>query len=302
MKKTLAAALAVMTLGAMAFAEQKVSVTNILGGNTDNTGAKDFVQFDKDWNKQDMNIGDRVQLDVSSDHIDARVRTDFAISTIDGKNASTRLRAYATVKPTEWLSITGGNSFFTKYAIAPAYLAASDDYVNHGKLTDENGAGLILNFAGVKLASSIGAAARADKKVDLNFGASYQVDDVVSLGFTAQDVTEDARSFSAYAGLLAVEGLGLNAGYTYNYNNTSYLGSTQNALQISTSYTIEDAGLSLYADYMMGFNNVLGDGSGAKYEKDGMPIYAALRGNYKATENLDVNCQASLSYLHKKTE
>ena len=55
-----------LILGAVAgLAAQSVSLTNTFGGNSDNVGTSDFLKFDKDGDKSNIVVGDRVQLDVS---------------------------------------------------------------------------------------------------------------------------------------------------------------------------------------------------------------------------------------------
>ncbi len=283
MKKLLVSAAALMTLAA-SLSAQSFSITNIFGADSDSAASSDFLIFDKDWNKQAINLGNRSQLDFSSEKVDSRIRFDFANTNLNGKDATTRIRGYVNVKPFEFLNFVAGNNFFSKFQIPSAYLQASDDVINHGKLTDDNGYGFIFSMAGVKLAASLGA--QAD--VDLNLGASYLIKDIADFGFTAQDLTEDSRSFSVYAGLGSVKNLKLGLGYTYNYNNSSYLASTQNAIQFSTAYAFEQAPLTLALDYEMGFNNVLGDGSGAVYSKDLLPVYGAVRTNFKASDSISL--------------
>lgn len=179
---------------------QSILLTNIFGGDADTAG-KDVISFDKDWNKKEMSFGDRVQFDLSSEKVDSRIRLDLATTALDGKNSTLRLRGYFAYKPWEFLNIIAGNNFFSKYAVSPAQLLAVDDYVNHGKLCDDNGLGVLFNFADLTAAASIAAEGR----LNLNLGATYKIKDIASFGVTVQVVTTEALSFGLYAGLLAVD-------------------------------------------------------------------------------------------------
>lgn len=296
--KKLCSAAVVLAFGVASFA-QSISVTNIFGGNADNTPASDLLSFDKDFNRAEMNVGDRVQLDVSSEKLESRVRLDFSIPKTDGKNASVRLRGYVGYKPFDFVTIAVGNNFFSKYGISAARLCAADDYTQYGKLIDNDGAGVIFNVAGVKVAGALAS----ESRMNLNFGGSYEIENVAGFGITAQDVTEDSRSLSAFASLLAVENLSLNAGYTYNYANTSYLGSTQQAVQVSGGYNFADLGLGLYGDVQLGLNKVKGDGSKAEYVLDegsnglALPLYVGLRASYKASDVVSATLSTSVKSI-----
>ncbi len=253
---------------------QSVSLTNIFGGNTDNTAAKDLISFDKDWNKNDMSFGDRIQFDLSSEKLDSRIRLDLAAPTLDGKNTTLRLRGYVAYKPWEFLHVIAGNNFFSKYAVSSAQLLAVDDYVNYGKLCDDNGLGFLFNFGDLTVAASIAA----ESRLNLNAGATYKIKDVASFGVTVQDFTTDAISFGVYAGLLAVENLKLNAGYIYNYNNSSYISPAKNVAQLSAGYNFNDLGLGLFADVQVGL-------------AENIPVFGAVRATYKVSQNVTLNAK-----------
>ena len=219
-KKVWLSALAgiVLTSGVSA---QSITLTNIFGGDSDNLYSDEFLSFEKDddgnLNKGNVNVADRLQLDFSGEKILGRVRLEAKTGATSGKfkdgDSDLRLRGFVGFKPWDFLTIAGGNSFFTKYSISAAYLAASDDQESHGNLLDTNGAGVIFNFAGLKIAGGVAAQSR----LDLNLAASYDIKDVLSIGVTAQDLTTDARSVAAYVGLKSVEDLILMCGYIYKH-------------------------------------------------------------------------------------
>ena len=283
---------------ASAAGAQNVSLTNTFGGNGDNVGTSDFLKFDKDGNKQDAIVGDRIQLDVASENVDARVRLNLS----GDKNYAPGLQAYANIRPIQQLNFIGGNKFFWKWATSPAYLSAIDDYLVHGKLADDNGAGLVLNLSpensdiGFKFAGAAGSQSR----LDLNFGAEFSVKNVVTVSATAQDVTEKTRSIGAYVGLNSVKNLILNAGYTYNNTDENYIQGTQHLVQLSAGYTFEELKFTLYADLLAGLNNktnFLTAADDFAELESGIPLTAAVRAKYNANEKLDL--YTSVKFNHK---
>lgn len=273
---------------------QSITLTNIFGGDADNLYSKDFITLTKDddgLNKENVNISDRLQLDFKGDKILGRVRLEGKINGLDGKNSELRLRGFVGFNPWEFLTIAGGNKFFTKYSLSAAYLAASDDQESHGNLLDTNGAGVIFNIAGLKIAGGVAA----ESRLNLNFAASYDIKDVVSLGFTFQDVTTEAFSFAGYAGLSAVENLILNVGYIYNHEG-GYLASAEQAVQVSAGYTFKDIGLTLLGDFQTGLSKKSAkDKDGVYTEYDRVPLYTKVVAGISPLDNLDVSLACTLS-------
>ena len=297
-KKVWLSALAgiVLTSGVSA---QSITLTNIFGGDSDNLYSDEFLSFEKDddgnLNKGNVNVADRLQLDFSGEKILGRVRLEAKTGATSGKfkdgDSDLRLRGFVGFKPWDFLTIAGGNSFFTKYSISAAYLAASDDQESHGNLLDTNGAGVIFNFAGLKIAGGVAAQSR----LDLNLAASYDIKDVLSIGVTAQDLTTDARSVAAYVGLKSVEDLILNVGYIYNHE-ASYLASAEQAVQISAGYNFKEIGLTLLGDFQAGFSKKSAkDKDGNSTEYDRVPLYTKVVASISPIENLDVSLAFTLA-------
>lgn len=287
-----------LVLGAVAgLSAQSVSLTNTFGGNSDNVGTSDFFKFDKDGNKSDIVVGDRIQLDVASEKIDSRVRLNIKGDT----GYSNALQGYVNFRPAEQLNFIAGNKFFWKWSTAGSYLAAIDDILNHGKLADDNGAGLVFNLApeDSNSAFTFASAFGGQSRLDLNFGAQFAIKDTFTIGATAQDVTEDSRSFGAYVALNSIENLLFNFGYTYNLTDSGYIQGSQNVIQVSVGYSAKDAGLSFYADLLSGLNNKsnYNELTEEYTELDsGIPVYAAFRANYKLNENLDLNGSVKVNH------
>ena len=301
-KKVWLSALAGIVL-ASGVSAQSITLTNIFGGDADNLYSSDFITLTKDndgkLNKGNVNVADRLQLDFKGDKILGRVRLEAKTGTVNGKLATNfdtkdsdiRLRGFVGFNPWKFLTIAGGNSFFSKYSLSAAYLAASDDQESHGNLLDTNGAGVIFNIAGLKIAGGVAA----ESRLNLNFAASYDIKDVVSLGFTFQDVTTKAFSFAGYAGLNAVENLILNVGYIYNHEG-GYLASAEQAVQVSAGYTFKDIGLTLLGDFQTGLSKKSAkDKDGVYTEYDRVPLYTKVVAGISPLDNLDVSLACTLS-------
>ena len=308
-KKVWLSALAGIVL-ASGVSAQSITLTNIFGGDADNLYSSDFITLTKDddgkLNKANVNVADRLQLDFKGDKILGRVRLEAKTGTVNGKLATNfdtkdsdiRLRGFVGFNPWEFLTIAGGNSFFTKYSLSAAYLAASDDQESHGNLLDTNGAGVIFNIAGLKIAGGVAA----ESRLNLNLAASYDIKDVVSLGFTFQDVTTEAFSFAGYAGLNAVEDLILNVGYIYNHEG-GYLASAEQAVQVSAGYTFKDIGFTLLGDLQLGLTkNGAKDKDGKYAEYDRVPLYTKVVAGISPLDNLDVSLAFTLSNAYDKDE
>ena len=309
MKKTKRFLSAVAAVSAMMFClnAQSVSVTNTFGGDEDNLSGDDFLIFNKDGNREyDTHISDRLQLDVNSEHLDSRVRLDFNGSKDkDGKNTSVQTRGYVNLRPVQPLNIIVGNKFFAKWAMAPSYLCAVDDNLVGGKLTGDNGAALVFDLKGFQAAAGVGY----EKKLNANFGLAYTLEDVFSAGATLQNATENARTISAYAGLLAVENLTLNAGYGYHLAENDYLTdndkdtsiSFDHAAILTVGYEFPDLGLCLAADGIFSLTNkfynaeldTTSDILDSKGDKCN-PIFAALYASYGINDTLTVACRGKL--------
>ena len=293
-KKVWLSALAGIVL-ASGVSAQSITLTNIFGGDADNLYSNDFITLTKDddgnLTKGNVNVADRLQLDFKGDKILGRVRLEGKINGLDGKNSDIRIRGFVGFNPWEFLTIAGGNSFFTKYSLSAAYLAASDDQESHGNLLDTNGAGVIFNIAGLKIAGGVAA----ESRLNLNLAAAYDIKDVVSLGFTFQDVTTEAFSFAGYAGLNAVENLILNVGYIYNHEG-GYLASAEQAVQFSAGYTFKDIGLTLLGDFQTGLSKKSAkDKDGIYTEYDRVPLYTKVVAGISPLDNLDVSLAFKLT-------
>lgn len=281
-KTIIATTVALSAFTALSAAET-ISLTNTFGGDNDKVSGKDFISFDKDGNKSETHISDRVQFDLASKYIDSRIRLDINGSgDLKGANPVLQIAGFVNFRPVEWLNFIAGNNFYTKWAIDGAFLSASENYPATGKLADSNGAGIVFNYAGFQGAAAIGY--EADWNV--NFGTAYTIKDIASFGATAQNVTKsDAASYSAYAKLLAVKNLFLDFGYSYNYAG-GIIEATKHEAQFSTGYNLSNFGLTLNLDGLFGLTK--------KDDSSDIPLAVVFRTSYKATDNLNATAKITL--------
>ncbi|MDD7126235.1 hypothetical protein, partial [Treponema porcinum] len=276
-----------------------------------------FTQHDE---KDDSNyentvttVSDRLQLDFSTAKLDGRIRTEFSTSTLNGKKADVRFRGWLRYRPVEQIGFVAGNDFFTKYTVAAAYFAASDDYASYGKMA-ENGIAVVGDIAGLRLAANISGDSLYDdnEEFKLNFGAQYRIKDVASFGATLKSVTNGNFSTGIFAALESVENLTLNAGFVYNSTETTFLPAASiYVLSASAGYKIKDAKLGLFADFATGLNNeyIAAEKDADKnitgyetleYKKDGddyVPLQVRGRVSFDATDTLSLNAFVKVNTL-----
>ena len=299
---------------------QSLKLVNTFGGDSDSTGGSDLFTYDnlKDENgkyKDDYSnktrVSDRLQLDVSDEKFDARLRTEIAATKLNGKESTIRFRGYGRFKPVDQFNLIAGNEFFTKVPVNAGYLIASDDYPKYARIL-QNGFGAISNWKladdGSMKISFAGGLKGTDSSLNdkdkrgLDFGFNLDVRDLVSLGGSFQNATGNQLSAAAFVGLKAIENLTLNAGYIYNCTDTDFISkSAKNAISLSAGYDFTDMGLFLGADIVSGISNeYLDNGDTKKYQKndsDLTPFQTKIRISYKLDESVEVGAKAKVSMM-----
>jgi len=288
---------------------QEVTLTNTFGADVDNTSTRDFILVDSNGNKNSMLIGDRIQLDVGTEDFDGRVRLNFS------SDKTFSLKGYGNVRPVKYLNIAAGNYFFWKWSIDSAYLMATEDFLSHGKLLDDDGVGAVLNFDTDKVIYQVAGGIGASADTDANFGLQIKIKDISSsFGATFQNVTENKRTISAYASTSIIPNFTFNIGYIYNPTDTWYIcgqqnsidyckhlyttvsqSSTQHLIQASVGYTYEKFGA--YTDLMIGLNNkYYNNGNFDSKLNDGIPVYAAIKVSYNVLDNVVISTQCKYNH------
>lgn len=284
---------------------QKISVTNILGGDKSETGSGDIFYFLKVSDKNGDYIGystnpvmsDRFQVDVKSKKIDSRIRSDMNL--IWNKNFAPdfSIRGYGMCFPIEYIGLGAGNSFFQKYALKGAWLAASDDSPKTGRLL-KSGAAIysvlpLKNIGKVRGAFSVDSeiwgeddSEKLDEKNSFlfNAGFEYEYPGIVSLGCVFQNINNPAFRYGIYSGTTLGDVFLLNTGFIYNYRD---IFKTRFAFMTSAGYENKDYNFGIFTDCVFGFDNSYLKKSGAvgRYENNEIPLYSALRIDYKVSDS-----------------
>lgn len=301
MKKTVLAVCAAI-LAAAAVSALDFTLTNSFGGDDADTSA-DLLEVDRDGNTAGVKVNDRVQFDFSSEKLDGRIRLDLGGGDNIGVNGKltdsrgVRLRGYARFRPVSQFGLVAGNSFFTKYSAAGAYLAAEDDTPTIGRIAVD-GFAAYFNAYGIKAGANVEAGADfaglsdEPEKLRLNFGLDWNIAHTVAVGGTAHGVTDgDTIGIGAFASLLSVENLTLNAGYAYQPGD-DYIGDTEHRIGVSVGYEFPGLRLALAGDFLTGLNDTTAAGG---TNPDGTPYYATVRAVYGVTDAARIAVKANMS-------
>ena len=298
---------------------QKISVTNILGGDKRETGSGDIFNFVKVSDKNGNYIGyctnpvisDRFQVDVKSEKIDSRIRSDMNLIWNKDFFLDFSIRGYGMCFPVEFIGFGAGNSFFQKYSLKGAWLGASDDSPKTGRLL-KSGASIygvlpLGNAGEIRGAFSVdpenwgendSEKAVEEKSVFFNAGLEYEYPGIFSLGCVFQNIKTPAFRYGIYAGTKVFEGFFFNLGFIHNYRD--YFKS-RNAFMTSAGYENKDSNFGIFADFISGFDNSYLKKSGAveHYEDSVIPLYSALRINYKLLDNLTLETNGNIClFIH----
>jgi len=237
---TIAAVCALTT--AFSFA-QEVSFENKLSSNlvdiniTDAGSETAFSGFENE-----------TTVEYSSDQLDMGLTVKFNISKEDDDSISIGAEDFVDdyfieFRPIELL----GLGFHKGYAVAGSYLPCLDGEIEAANIGSDFGLfirpidGLVL-AGGIDFISYFG---KENVKPLFNAGAEYAVGEMVTFGAALRNIASDDRTFGAYASLNAVEGLTIDAGFTYkgeieDYNIAGNL--------INTGIIFNKDSLGIFAD------------------------------------------------------
>lgn len=298
------AVFASLLISAASAKKTKLTIKNTLGADFDELGDYDLFTHTKETDANDETqtenifaFGDRFQADLESNLITARARLELLYTNADEAETSFLVvpAGFVHFTPISQLGLIAGNNFYKYFAIPSAYLAAADDTTKYGRLlTDSLGhdayfgsdsvslytngfaGGVTSNWFfgdddGIYIKGAAGATVYpngSDTEKAVDFGLNGGVEKLFDFGFTAHNVTEDDRSFGAFAGLTRFENLILNAGFYYNFTSSDYLPEervsrsdedefkkqkTKYALGLSGGYNFKRFGF--FADLITGLTN-----------------------------------------------
>ena len=319
MKRIFSGLMAFMLVCGVAGA-QSIKLVNTFGGDSDSTGSSDLFVFQNQKDDEgkyknefgnETRVSNRLQLDASDKKFDSRLRMEIGTTRLNGKESSIRFRGYGRFKPVEQFQLIAGNDFFTKVAVGPGYLVASDDTPKYARIL-QNGFGAISSWtlgddknADLSIAGGLKGVDNSFLEKDtlgLDAGFNFRMRDLFSMGASFQNMAGDNRSIGIFAGLEAVENLTLNAGYIYNATDTDFIAKiAKNAVSVSAGYDFKDAGIFISADAVSAISSeYLENGETKKYEKDGtslIPFLAKVNVSYKVAEDITLGAKAKVSCM-----
>ena len=319
MKRIFSGLMAFMLVCGVAGA-QSIKLVNTFGGDSDSTGSSDLFVFQNQKDDEgkyknefgnETRVSNRLQLDASDKKFDSRLRMEIGTTKLNGKESSIRFRGYGRFKPVEQFQLIAGNDFFTKVAVGPGYLVASDDTPKYARIL-QNGFGAISSWtlgddknADLSIAGGLKGVDNSFLEKDtlgLDAGFNFRMRDLFSMGASFQNMAGDNRSIGIFAGLEAVENLTLNAGYIYNATDTDFIAKiAKNAVSVSAGYDFKEAGIFISADAVSAISSeYLEDGETKKYEKDGtslIPFLAKVNVSYKVAEDITLGAKAKISCM-----
>lgn len=319
MKRIFSGLMAFMLVCGVAGA-QSIKLVNTFGGDSDSTGSSDLFVFQNQKDDEgkyknefgnETRVSNRLQLDASDKKFDSRLRMEIGTTKLNGKESSIRFRGYGRFKPVEQFQLIAGNDFFTKVAVGPGYLVASDDTPKYARIL-QNGFGAISSWtlgddknADLSIAGGLKGVDNSFLEKDtlgLDAGFNFRMRDLFSMGASFQNMAGDNRSIGIFAGLEAVENLTLNAGYIYNATDTDFIAKiAKNAVSVSAGYDFKEAGIFISADAVSAISSeYLENGETKKYEKDGtslIPFLAKVNVSYKVAEDITLGAKAKISCM-----
>jgi len=304
-------ALVLMVAGGITFAKS-YSVTNTFGGSTEDLEGQDLFTLGRTYNPEknvytlnnsDMHVADRIQLEAGNEVIETKIRLDlFNFENVDyeeGVFPGINLKGYGLVNFNDYVSMTAGNGFFSRFEIKAAELFAMDTLPDSGKIL-RNGAGIFGTIpfdkkAKTKLNAGAGLEYTSDfsdiKNLKADFGASFIVKKNFSVGVSAHSFTAgEFGKYGIFASKLIGDDIKINAGFIYNNSDKDVLlRETKYSVQLSGKYTNDDLRFQVAADVISGLNSEYLSGKTQetlKYEGNGIPFAADLDVAYFVTDKV----------------
>ena len=167
-----------------------------------------------------------------------------------------------------------GIGFHKGYNVAGSFLPCLEKEIDASNFGSDLGVfiypvdGLVIS-GGLDFISYLG---KEDAKPLVNFGAEYTVGEILAFGAAFRNIASDDRSIGAYASFTGVEGLTINAGYTYqgaieDFNISGNL--------INAAVMFDKDAIGIYADAVF---------AAGGEEDDSNELYTAANVSYKITD------------------
>ncbi len=172
-----------------------------------------------------------------------------------------------------------GVGFHKGYNVAGSYLPCLEKEIDASNIGSDFGVfvypidGLVIS-GGVDFISYL---FKENTRPLVNFGAEYSILEKLTFGVAFRNIASEERTFGAYASFTGVEGLTLNAGFTYNGSIDNY-NISGNLINAAVMYNSGKIGI--YADAVVA---VGGD------KDDANELYTAVNACYYITDQFFVS-------------
>ena len=278
-KLVIAGALCAFT-AALSFA-QEVSFENKLSSEIVNINISD-----DDTETSFAGFENETSAEYSSDNLDFGLTLKFNLAQEEDDSISIGSEDFIDdyfieFRPIDLLGI----GFHRGYSVAGSYLPCLDGEIEAANIGSDFGLfvrpieGLVIS-GGVDFISYLG---KDDTKPLVNFGAEYTVGEMLAFGAAFRNIASDDRTIGAYASFTGVEGLTINAGYTYqgaieDFNISGNL--------INAAVMFNKDALGIFADAVFA---VGGD------EDDSNELYTAADVSYQITDAFSAGLYGSFT-------
>ena len=279
--KRLVVATAISIFTAGVFFAQEVSFQNTLSSEIVNINISD-----DETNSDFAGFENETSVEYSSDNLDMGLTLKFNFAKADDDSFAIGTDNFADDYFIEFRPVNLlGFGFHKGYAIAGSYLPCFDGEIEAANIGSDFGL-FIRPIAGLVIATGldfISYFGRDDEKPLFNAGAEYTIEDLMAFGASFRNIASDDRSFGAYASFTGLEGITINAGYTYNgsIDDLNISGNLLNA-----ALTFENDALAISADAVFALG---GD------EDEAFELYTAASVSYLFTEALTASLSGSFS-------
>lgn len=273
--KNLVLAAALFAFAATSAFAQEVSFENKL-----ESGIVNISIADGDVSAEFAGLKNTANAEYSSDKLDLGAKLILEANTEEDDSFAFGSEAFVDdyfieFRPIDLLGI----GFHKGYAVAGSFLPCLEKEIDAANIGSDFGVfvrpieGLTIG-AGLDLISYFG---REGEKPLINFGAEYALGDKIAFGAALRNIASDERSLGAYASFTGVEGLTLNAGFTYN-GEIEDVAIAGNFANVAVMFSKNALNISA--------NAVVAFGGEADAENE---LYVAANENYMINDTLFVN-------------
>ena len=176
---------------------------NISDGNTETSFAGIKNEAEAEYSSDKLDMGVKLITEITQDDKSLAIGSDAFVDDY-----------FIEFRPVDFVGI----GFHKGYNVAGSYLPCLEKEIDASNFGSDLGVfiypieGLVIS-GGVDFISYLG---KENVNPLVNFGAEYAVGDMITFGAALRNIASDERTIGAYASFTGIEGLTLNAGFTYN--------------------------------------------------------------------------------------